>query len=116
MLTVERSEIGAVTALRAAGEIEDEGVRILRDAILRCVADKHCNLVLNMSKVVYLSYMGAGALVESLGLVKQHHGDIKLTGMNIQSRRLLTTMGLGRVFESYESEMVAVKGYQQEAA
>lgn len=116
MLRIERSEIGAVTVLRASGEIDDGSADTLREAVNNCLADKRYHIALDLSHMVYMSFMGAGALVECLGALQKFDGDLKLAGMNIQSRRLLTTMGLGHVFESYESEISAVKGYQQAAA
>ncbi len=116
MLKVERLDSGTVTTLRAAGEIDGGGANKLRDAIKACVAEKRYRLVLDLSGVLFLSYMGAGVLVEGLGLTQTFHGDIKLASMNIQSRRLLSMMGLGHIFESYASELAAVQGYKQEAA
>lgn len=116
MLRIKRSEIGAVTVLKASGEIDDASANTLRETVNNCLDDKRYLLALDLSEVVYMSFMGAGALVECLGALQKSGGDLKLACLNIQSRRLLTTMGLGHVFESYESEVSAVKGYQQEAA
>lgn len=116
MLKVERHETGSVTTLRASGEIDGEGANRLRDSIRACVADRQYRLVLDLSDVMFLSYMGAGVLVEGLGLVQTFHGDLKLASMNIQTRRLLSMMGLGHIFESYATEVAAIQGYQQEAA
>jgi len=116
MLKIERFEIGAVTVLRASGEIDDGSANTLRETVNNCLEDKRYQLALDLSRVVYMSCMGAGALVECLGALQKFNGDLKLASLNIQSRRLLTTMGLGHVFESFESEGSAVKGYQQEAA
>jgi anti-anti-sigma factor len=116
MLRIERVEIGSVTVLRGHGEIDDASANTLREVINNCMTDKRYQLALDLSKVVYMSYMGAGVLLECLGALQKFQGDLKLASMNIQSRRLLSTMGLGHVFESYESEVSAVKGYQQEAA
>jgi len=116
MLKIERLEVGSVTVLRAGGEIDDVSANTLREKIRSCMEDKRYLLALDLSKVMYMSCMGAGALLECLGALQKCGGDLKLSGMNIQSRRLLSTMGLGHVFESYDSESSAVKGYQQEAA
>jgi anti-anti-sigma factor len=116
MLKIDRLEIGSVTVLRAEGEIDDASANTLREKVRNCMADKRYQIALDLSKVVYMSCMGAGALVECLGALQKCNGDMKLAGMNLQSRRLLSTMGLGHVFESYDSENSAVKGYQQEAA
>ena len=116
MLRIERLENGSVTVLRAMGEIDDTSANRLREVVNNCIEDKRYQLALDLSKVVYMSCMGAAAMLECLGSVQKFRGDLKLASLNIQSRRLLSTMGLGHVFESYESEVSAVKGYQQEAA
>ncbi len=116
MLKIERLEVGSVTVLRAAGEIDDVSANTLREKVRNCVADKRYQIALDLSKVVYMDCMGAGALLECLGSLQKCSGDLKLAGMNLQSRRLLSTLGLGHVFESYDSESSAVKGYKQEAA
>ncbi|MCK5862746.1 MAG: STAS domain-containing protein [Candidatus Hydrogenedentes bacterium] len=116
MLKLERQEIELVTVIHASGEIDGVGATAFREFISGCVADKRYQLVLDLSKVEYIDRMGVGALLECLGSLQTYHGNLKLASLNIQSRRLLTAMCLGHVFESYESEVSAVKGYQQEAA
>lgn len=116
MLKIERVEIGSVTVLRAAGEIDNSAAGMVRNVINGCMADKRYQLALDLSQVVYMEQMGIVALLEGLTQLQKFKGDLKLASMNIQSRRLMSKMCLGHIFESYESEVSAVQGYQQEAA
>ncbi len=116
MLKIERLESGAVTIMRVRGEIDDAGVNELRLALMECITQRRHHVVLNLSGVVFLSYMGVGVLVERLGQLRAFHGDMKLSSLNIQGRRLLAMMGLSHVFDCYDSESAAVQGYKQEAA
>ncbi len=116
MLTLDRVECGAATVLRVQGEIDEDGINALRLGLMACIADRRYHVVLNLSGVVFLSYMGVGALVERLGQLRTFNGDLKLACLNLQGRRLLRMMGLGHVFDCYDSEASAVKQYQQEAA
>lgn len=116
MLMVERIEQGKITILRLSGEVDDEGANVLRKAVLDCIQDQRYSLVLNFSSVLFVSYMGVGALLDYLGRLRSFKGDIKLACLNLQSRRMLNLMGLSHVFECFEVESLAVQGYQQVAA
>ena len=116
MLKIERVEIGSVTVLRASGELDHVTAGMVRNAINDCMADKRYQLAVDLSKVEYMEQMGVVALLEGLARLQKVKGGLKLAGMNIQSRRLLSKMCLGHTFESYDNEVSAVQDYQQEAA
>lgn len=116
MLTCERVEKGGVTVLRVSGEVDDIGGQALREAITACMREQRYRLVLNFASVNFLSFVGVGALMDHLGRLRSFKGDIKLSCVNLQTRRLLGMMGLGQVFEIYEVESAAVQGYKQVAA
>lgn len=115
MLKVERIESGLVTVLRLSGEIDESGQGLLRETFNACQQDGRVNIVLNVSAVTYISYMGLGVLVERLRQVRRNDGDIKLAGLNLYGERLLRMVGAKKVFERFESETQAVQQYLQAA-
>lgn len=115
MLTIDRIESGLVTVLRLTGEIDEAGQEVLRKTFNACQQDGRVNIVLNVSAVTYISYMGLGVLVERLRQVRRNNGDIKLAGLNLYGERLLRMTGAKNVFERFESESRAVQQYLQAA-
>ena len=116
MLTINRVENWAVTVFHLAGELDDMGAREFRRVITECLHDHRYQIVLNLSSLVFMSYVGVGSLLDYLGRLRALRGDIKLACVNLQARRLLGMAGLGQVLEIYEVESAAIEGYKQAAA
>lgn len=114
-MTVNRDDLNAVTVLRLNGDIDDTGVDSLRDALYTCAKQGRCKLVLNLSEVRFVSYMGVGVLVERLQSMRKASGDIKLVGLNLYTERLFRMVGVGSLFDIHESEAQAVGLFQKAA-
>lgn len=114
-MRIERLESGAVTVLRLQGEIDDVGMNELRLALMGCIQDQRVNVVLNMSGVPFVSYMGVGVLVERLRQVRACGGDLRLVGVNLYTQRLFRMVGVTRVFQTCETETQAIQSFQRAA-
>lgn len=115
MLEVERLESGAVSVLRLEGDIDEGSVDVLRKAIMGCIADQRFNVVVNLSGVKFISYMGLGVLVERLRQLRSHDGDLKLTGVNLYTQRLIRMVGAKNIFEIFEIESQAISQFRKAA-
>ena len=115
MLKVETSKLGPVTVIRLEGDIDEEGVGALRIALVRCLRESRHHVVVNLSGVKFISYMGVGVLVERLRQFRAYDGDLKLAGLNLYTKRLFRMVGVTTLFEVFESEEQAVLVYQQAA-
>ncbi|MCL4854804.1 MAG: STAS domain-containing protein [Bryobacteraceae bacterium] len=114
-MNVERTDIGAVTVLRLEGDIDETGVDALRTALYECINDGRSKLVLNLSSIRFISYMGVGVLVERLRKLRAHGGDMKLVGINLYTQRLFRMVGVQSLFDTFESETQALGVYQEAA-
>jgi len=112
---VNRDDFEAVTVLRLNGDIDDTGVDSLRNALYTCAKQGRCKLVLNLSEVRFISYMGVGVLVERLQSLRKANGDIKLVGLNLYTERLFRMVGVGSLFDVQDSEAQAVGLFQKAA-
>ena len=114
-MTIERLETGRVTMLRLDGDIDEDGVDELRLALTSCLEDRRCNVVLNLEDVSFVSYMGVGVLVERLRQFRASGGDMRLVSVNLYTQRLFRMVGVGRTFDTFESETQAIQAYQEAA-
>jgi len=113
---INRLETGAVTVLRLEGDIDQEGVNAVRQAIMDCLRDQRCQVVMNLGKVNFISYMGAGVLVEGLRHVRNFGGDLKFTGANIYAMRLFRMVSIHRMLPLFQTEGQAIQEFQRRAA
>ncbi len=114
-MKIERLESGAVTVLRLAGDIDEIGMNELRLSLMECIEDNRCHVVVNLSQVNFVSYMGVGVLVERLRQLRAYNGDMKLVGVNLYTERLFRMVGVKKVFETFETESLAIQAYREAA-
>ncbi|MBI4557469.1 MAG: STAS domain-containing protein [Candidatus Hydrogenedentes bacterium] len=114
-MTIKRKEVGNVTVLRMEGNLDESGVDTLRDALLICLDSGRCNIVMNLGGVGQISFMGLGVIVERLRKIRARGGDIKLVGVNLHAERLFRMAGITSLFETYASEPLALRAYQEAA-
>lgn len=114
-MKIERLENGPVAVLRLEGDIDEDGMNTLRVSLMECLQDQRYQVVVNMTDVKFVSYMGVGVLVERLRQLRAHQGDLKLTGVNLYTQRLFRMVGVAKVFEMYDSEVQAVQAYREAA-
>lgn len=114
-MNVDRLESGAVTVLRLAGDLDEEGVDMLRLSLTKCLQDQRSRLVVNMADISYVSYLGLGLLVERLRQFRAHRGDLKLANVNLFTSRLMRMVGVLHLFEIFDSESKAMESFRQAA-
>jgi anti-sigma B factor antagonist len=115
MLTIEKYEIGTVTVLRLDGDIDENGMNGLRLSLMECIQAGRCNVVVNLTAVKFVSYMGVGVLVERLRQLRSGNGDLKLTGVNLYTERLFRMVGVTNVFATFATEALAVQAFAEAA-
>ncbi len=115
MLNIEIQKAEGIAIVRVDGEVDEEGVRDLRIALVNCLRDNGYNVVVNLSGMKFISYMGVGVLVERLRQFRSYDGDMKLVGLNMYTQRLFRMTGVTSLFDVYEDEAAAIREYQEAA-
>ena len=114
-MKIERKDVGGLSVLRLAGDIDEGGVDVLRTSMYECLAEGRHQIIMNLSGVRFISYMGVGVLVERLRKLRALGGDLKLVGLNLYAQRLFRMVGVSGLFEAYESETQAIGQFQEAA-
>jgi anti-sigma B factor antagonist len=115
MLKIEKSQKSGVTVISVFGDVDEEGVKDLRIALVDCLRDNQYDVVVNLSGMEVISYMGVGVLVERLRQFRSYDGDMKLVGLNQYTQRLFRMTAVTKLFETFESEAQAIQVYQKAA-
>lgn len=115
MINIHRTEVQGVTVLRLEGEIDEEGVDTLRVGLLSCLKEKRTNVIVNLSGIRYISYMGIGVLMERRRQLRRLGGDMKLVGLNLFVQRAFHMASVTALFCICDSEAQAVEGFREAA-
>ncbi len=115
MLNIETRKTDDIAIVRVDGEVDEDGVRQLRIALVNCLRNNGYNVIVNLSGMKFISYMGVGVLVERLRQFRSYDGDMKLVGLNLYTQRLFRMTGVTSLFDVYENEADAIRDYQEAA-
>ncbi len=69
------------------------------------------NVVLNMQSVDFLDSVGISTLVAGMKQFRARGGDLRLVGLQSSARSIFELMMLDKVFELFDSEEQALKGF-----
>ena len=112
-LQIVEHTVGDVGVLTLTGKmLLDDGDLAFGRKIAECAAAGIVKIVVDLGGVTFIDSSGIGMLAAKLKHVRERGGDIRLVHLTSRSQRLLGTMKLMMVFESYETEAEAVKSYE----
>jgi anti-sigma B factor antagonist len=75
------------------------------------MADGQTQIVLNLSKLNYMDSSGLGEMVACYARVRKAGGAIRLAGTTVRIKDLLAITRLVTVFDSYETEDLAIASF-----
>jgi len=111
-MQIEERVVGEVTILDLKGKITlgagDEG---LKDKINSLILQNRKRILLNLADVPYIDSAGLGEIVRTYTTVSRQGGALKLVNLTKRITDLLSITKLLTVFEAYDSEPEALKGF-----
>ncbi len=114
-LLIDEREVGDVTILVLSGQLVlDDGDLALRRRIHELVDRGRIKIVLDMAAVTYIDSAGVGMVVGKLKTVRERGGDMKLLNLNLRGLRVFGMTRLLFVFDTFETEEMAVKSFDFE--
>ncbi len=111
-IKISERRIGDVTILDLRGRLVlDEGDTSCAEHIDLLVRENRTRIILNLQEVTYLDSAGVGALVAKYVTLRKRGGDLKLLLLSERVRRVIGIAQLLAVFETFESEELAVRSF-----
>jgi len=109
-VNIEVEDLKRVELVRISGRIDSSNVAQL-DNILKEIAGRKNNVVLEMSGVDYISSAGLRAMISLLRECKRQKGDVRLAAPSERVSEVLTLAGLDALFMVYDSDTAAVGSF-----
>ena len=88
-----------------------EGSALLRERVMKAVADGHKGILLDLEGVSYIDSGGLGELVSCNAVADARGADVKLVHLQKRVHGLLQLTKLITVFETFEDEEQAVHSF-----
>jgi anti-sigma B factor antagonist len=111
-MNIVQRQAGDITIIDLQGNIMfEDGDLDLRAAVGEALAAGRRKVILNMAEVPYMDSAGLSELVRSFVAIKKRGGRMGLLDLTRKVNDLLTIAKLLTVFETFDSEAEAVKGF-----
>ena len=75
------------------------------------VREGRIRILLNLRDVTYIDSAGVGALIAKYVSLRRRGGDLRLLSLSDRVRRVITIAHLLEVFDTFESEELAVRSF-----
>jgi anti-sigma B factor antagonist len=111
-LTINTSVLKRVCLIEADGRVDSTTADVLGNALNQAIEDGKRQLVLDLSKVEYMSSAGLREMVSALKRVKgPTGGDLRLASPSERVKEVLDLAGLDEIFEIYDTQVEAVGSF-----
>jgi anti-sigma B factor antagonist len=110
-MKITERRVGDVTILELHGRLvmdEDTSCTELIDDLVR---QGRIRLILDLRDVSYIDSAGVGALIAKFVSLRRRGGDLRLVSLSDRVRRVITIARLLDVFDTFESEDLAVRSF-----
>jgi anti-sigma B factor antagonist len=111
-LKIAERRVGDVTILDLQGRLVlDDGDTSCVEHIDGLVGQGRIRIILNLRDVTYIDSAGVGALIAKYVSLRRRGGDLRLLSLSDRVRRVITIAHLLEVFDTFESEDLAVRSF-----
>jgi len=110
IVNIEVEDLKRVELVKISGRIDSSNVTQL-DNVLKEIAGRKNNVVLEMSGVDYISSAGLRAMISLLRECKKQKGDVRLAAPSERVVEVLGLAGLDALFEVYDTDAAAVGSF-----
>lgn len=110
IVNIEVEDLKRVELVKVSGRIDSSNAAQF-DSVLKEVASRKNNVVLEMSGIDYISSAGLRAIIGLLRECKKHKGDVRLASPSERVVEVLALAGLDSLFEVYDTEAAAVGSF-----
>lgn len=100
-----------VLLIEANGRVDSTTADQLGEVFGIAIDDGTNQLVLDLSKVEYMSSAGLREMVSALKRVQRGRGDLRLAALSDRVKEVLELAGLDEIFEIFETQVEAVGSF-----
>jgi anti-sigma B factor antagonist len=108
--------VESVTILDLSGDLDAHTSVQLERTIQELIQSQRYNLIINFSKLNYISSAGLGVFMAFIDEVRNKGGDIKFSNMPEKIYQIFDLLGFPMLYEIYDDEKEAIEKFKASAA
>lgn len=112
MITIDEREQQGIVVFALEGRVDTQGAVAMDTTLHAAVGEGKTRMILDMSRVTYISSAGLRTLADVLTRTTNAGGDLKLVSVNPRVARVLEIIGFMNFFSIYDSVQAAVADFK----
>lgn len=109
-------ELGKASIIDISGDLDAHTSIVLERAIQDLIDKGRTNIIVNFSKLNYISSAGLGVFMSFIDEVRSKGGDIKFSNMPEKIFQVFDLLGFPLLYEIYDDEHKAIEKFQTPAS
>ncbi len=102
---------GDVVIIAPSGELDISNSALLKEAIAEQAKRGKSNVLINLDRVSYMDSSALGALISGMTSLKKEKGNLKVSGLQENVKRIFQLTGLTQFLEVYKTEEEALQTF-----
>ena len=97
--------------IKLSGFLDAYTYQNFEDALKKLINQNKFKIIVDMGNLDYISSAGLGVFMSVIAQIRQHNGDIKLTGLNSKVYKVFDLLGFTKLFQIFSEFDDAVKAF-----
>ncbi len=106
----------AIAVLSLDGYVDSATSLNMDEAIDSILQQKVYHVVVDLTKVSYISSAGWGVFISKIKDIRENQGGLKIAGMRPDVRDVFDLLGFGHIIEAHDSVVDAVTAFEAQVA
>jgi len=111
-LQVQKQQNGDVLVLALQGMLDVHTVPVFESALTEAISNEQFNIVVDLSKLEYISSAGLGVFMGYIEEIRSHGGDIKIAAASPKVFKIFDLLGFPNLFEFFDSATDAIHKFR----
>jgi anti-anti-sigma factor len=107
------TETSRIMTMVLEGELDRRDVQDITDMLARKTLEGQVEIVIDFSDVTHFDYRGVKPLVERAEVMRQHGGDLKLSGLSPYLHAIFRSAGAHDSFDYFSQSGDAVRSFDR---
>ncbi len=104
----------AIAVLSLDGYVDSATSLNMAEAIDSILQQRIYHVVVDLTKVSYISSAGWGVFISKIKDIRENHGGLKIAGMRPDVRDVFDLLGFGHIIEAHETVGEAVTAFESQ--
>jgi anti-anti-sigma factor len=110
---MQKEEHGRILIVSPEGRIDTLSSKVIQDELLSCIEQGSMQIIIDLSKIDYISSMGLRVFIVAQKLLKPKKGELVISNIKPLLRQVFDISGFTALFSFFDSREAAIVYFEE---